>query len=146
MFVTDAGQSTPINATPYLLRYEDFRQHTPHWAGRSHLVDRLDEVKADLVSHGFDIDAILVGGSFTELAKAEPADVDCLIFYRRREDADTKRLAEIQISAKSQRVDCRLVPIDGDPLMLLKLTSYFSVYYSIGRGRSELVRALLLLD
>lgn len=147
IFLTEARRSSPVNATPYLLRYSQFLREAKQWpGGRFRLVCELDAVKMRLESINFKIEAMLVGGSFTELKKPNPGDIDCLIFYRRDEEADPSELAEVQLSAKAKSVDCRLIPIDGDPLALLKITSYFTILYSKHKSSNEVVRCLLLLD
>lgn len=146
-FLTDVGQSSPVNATPYFLHYGRFLAEVERWPGGRHrLAWELDAVKARVEALDFDIEAMLIGGSFTELSYAKPSDVDCLIFYRCRQNADPSLLADVQRSAKARQVDCRFVPLDGDPLVLLKLTSYFTILYSKRKSANEIVRCLLLLD
>jgi hypothetical protein len=146
-FLMHPRDSTPVNATPYMLRYSRFRREAGGWAGRGDLLARLDEVMAVVRSHGLAIDAILLGGSFTELDKASVNDLDCLMFYRlQTSEGASNELAGIQRDAKARSVDVRFVPLDGDPLALIKLTSYFTLLYSKHKERHEIVRCLLLLD
>lgn len=148
-FLTDTGQSTPLNATPYLLRYELFRDMASQWTGRAGLAAELDMLIQTVEARGLAVDAVLIGGSFTELDKPEIGDIDCLLYYRISADAVEVSLAglgDIQRAAKSRGVDARLVPLDGDPLALVKLTSYFTILYSKHKNAQEIVRCLLLLD
>lgn len=141
--------STPVNATPYLLRYSRFRTQAGGWAGRDGLLVELDAVLAAVRRLTLKVEAILLGGSFTELHKGVIDDLDCLIFYRAGrsgEGGGTVELAALQRDAKGRGIDARFVPLDGDPLALIKLTSYFTILYSKHKDRHEIVRALLLLD
>lgn len=146
IFLTDVARSTPVNATPYLLSYSDFSKAIVRWPERHGLVRELGRVRNRMVENGFEVDALLIGGSFTELGRSAPADIDCLIFYRCTENAASSQLVAIQKSAKANSVDCRLVPLDGDPMVLLKLTSYFTILYSKRKESLELARCLLLID
>ena len=146
IFLTDARHSTPLNATPYLAHYDVFREAARSWPGRLELVVMLDTVKVEVEQIGFSVEAILIGGSFTTLRTPMPNDIDCLLFYRLDPDGDPSALAHIQQSARARRVDCRFVPLDGDPLAMLKLTSYFTILYSKRKDHNEIVRSLLLLD
>jgi hypothetical protein len=146
VFLTDVKTSTPVNATPYLIRYALFQEAVAQWQGRKILADQLDVVKIEIENSGFDVQAILVGGSFTELSLTQPRDIDCLILYSSKFNADASKLADIQKLARHRHVDCRLIPIDGDPLALVKLISYFTVLYSRSKSRNEITRCLLLLD
>lgn len=148
-FLTHPGQSTPLNATPYLLRYELFRDIAAGWAGRAGLVAELDTLIRTVEARGLAVEAVLIGGSFTELDKPLVGDIDCLVYYRVGADAAKASLAglsDIQRGAKARGVDARLVPLDGDPLALVKLTSYFTILYSKHKNAHEIVRCLLLLD
>lgn len=148
-FAMHPRDSTPINATPYLLRYSRFRTQASGWAGRDRLLVELDAVLAAVRRLTLEVEAILLGGSFTELHKGVIDDLDCLIFYRAclsREDGGVTELAALQRDVKGRGIDARFVPLDGDPLALIKLTSYFTILYSKHKDRHEIVRALLLLD
>lgn len=149
IFLTHETESTPLNATPYYARYERFREAAGGWLGRDRLVSELDRVIEEAERLNLSVDAILIGGSFTELDKAEIGDLDCLLFYRiRRPDQPigSVELASTQHRAKARGIDARFVPLDGDPLALIKLTSYFTFLYSKRKGTNEIVRCLLLLD
>jgi hypothetical protein len=132
-FLTPIAESNPVNATPYLCRYEDFRATASTWAGRKGLLAELERVRSAAEGCGVSIDAILIGGSFTDLSKPDPADVDCLLFYRRAaadNPVEAKRLAALRLRAKAAAVDLRFIPVDGDPLPLIKSVSYFTSLFS----------------
>lgn len=147
-FLTHPADSTPLNATPYLVRYALFRQTAKAWAGRERFVVELDALIEIAERQNLSIEAILIGGSFTELDKPTIGDIDCLLFYRLGvldEGAGLAELGNIQRDAKTRGIDARFIPL-GDPLALIKLTSYFTILYSKHKNAHEIVRCLLLLD
>ena len=155
IFLTPVVESGPLNATPYLTSYECFRASAAVWPGRAPLVAALDATKRRLEAVGVTVEAMLIGGSFTELSKPRPQDIDCLMFYRwQHEDrsAPGAALGELQRLSKHHGVDVRFIPLDGDPLVLIKSVSYFTVLYSKLKEEdgdpmeAHLVRALLLVD
>lgn len=148
-FLTHPADSTPLNATPYLVRYAVFRETAKAWTGRERFVVELDALIEIAERQNLSIEAILIGGSFTELNKPTIGDIDCLLFYRLRvqdEGAGLAELSSIQRNAKTRGIDARFIPLDGDPLALIKLTSYFTILYSKHKNTHEIVRCLLLLD
>lgn len=148
-FLMHPRDSTPVNATPYMLRYSRFRSEAVGWVGRSGLLVELDGVISEVRKRNLSVEAILLGGSFTELDKSAIDDIDCLLFYRvdaPEDGCEPACLGTIQRDAKARGIDARFVPLDGDPLALIKLTSFFTILYSKHKERHEIVRCLLLLD
>ncbi len=43
-------------------------------------------------------------------------------------------------------VDARFAPLDGDPLAMIKLTSYFTILYSMKKGIPGVLQSVVLLD
>jgi hypothetical protein len=154
VFLTASGKSSPVNATPYLASYSRFRAAAAGWPGRERLAAALERVRTEAEALGAAVDFILIGGSFTELARPAPNDLDCVLFHRRRDPAarpDVQALAALERRGKSEGADARFVAMDGDPAMLLKSVSYYSILYSNDKHREaelgvRVVRALFLLD
>jgi hypothetical protein len=154
VFLTASGRSSPVDSTPYLASWPRFREAALGWPGRAALVEALERVRAGAEALGALIDFILVGGSFTEIGKPAPNDLDCVLFYRRRDLSarlDLQALASLERRGKAEGADARFVALDGDPAMLLKSVSYYSILYSNDKHREaelgpRVVRALLLLD
>ena len=149
IFLTSETESSPLNATPYYARYALFRETVRAWPGREKLVSELDSLIERAERLNLSIQAILLGGSFTELHKTTIGDLDCLLLYQLRDPGETTGLAqlkELQHDSKERGVDARFVPLDGDPLALIKMISYFTFLYSKRIGDNEIVRCLLLLD
>ncbi len=90
--------------------------------------------------------AVLIGGSAIG-PKPNPSDLDCVLFYEVIEgESPSKHLSKLQKQLKSRGIDARLIPIDGDPLLLIKAVSFFTTLYSKNSGSLEIVRGLVLLD
>lgn len=91
--------------------------------------------------------AALLGGSAIG-AKPDPSDLDCVVFYEQTGDRQVKAedLRRLQRDLKQRSVDARLIPMDGDPLILLKAASFFTTLYSKNEGSLQIVRGLVLLD
>lgn len=153
-FLTGSAKSSPVNATPYLESWARFRAAAAGWAGRERLVEALERVRCQAAELGATVDFVLIGGSFTEIGGPEPNDLDCLLLYRRRPAGprlDLQALAALERSGKAQGADARFVALDGDPAVLLKSVSYYSILYSNDKHREaelgvRVVRALLLID
>jgi hypothetical protein len=145
-FVGVERESTPLNATPYIAHLSEageagFLSNRAHFIAELRVgLDRLRQLHANPV-------AALLGGSAIG-AKPDPSDLDCVVFYEQAGD-DPLRAGELlglQRDLKRVRIDVRFVPMDGDPLILLKTMSFFSMLYSKNAGSPEIVRGLVLLD
>jgi nucleotide-binding universal stress UspA family protein len=154
VFLTSSAKSSPINGTPYLAPWARFREAAARWPGRAGLIEALERVRGEAEALGAAVDFILIGGSFTETARPAPGDVDCVLFHRRRDPAariDPAALAAIERRGKAEGADARFVALDGDPAMLIKSVSYYSILYSNDKHEEHrhgvrVVRALFLLD
>ena len=154
VFLTSSARSSPVNGTPYLASYARFRSAAAAWPGRERLVEALERALGEAEGLGAAVDFILIGGSFTEIARPAPGDLDCVLFYRRREPAarvDPQALAALERRGKAEGADARFVALDGDPAMLIKSVSYYSILYSNDKHEEDrfgvrVVRALLLID
>lgn len=149
IFLTDARASTPLDASPYYTTYEYFLETVSSWSTRQPLVDALNFTIEEIEDHDLSVVAILIGGSFTQMDVSDVNDIDCVIFYKWGKDTgdgQSRVLTALQKRAKIRKIDARLVPIDGNPIVLIKLISYFTIIYSKSKHSDEIVRPLLLLE
>lgn len=148
VFWPNERSSTPLNSTPYVVGIRDFADVAAGWPGRFELVQRLLRAIKAVHSIAIAIDFILIGGSFTVLANEAPHDLDAMAVYRVTGDGqfDAARLGMAQQALKSERLDIRFIPGDGDPLVLIKAVSFFSVLYSKREGDMNLSRGLILVN
>lgn len=142
-FVTSIDDSTPLNATPYVVSLTQFA--AGDWSGlRRVLVDALIAAIDALAQWQVRAELILVGGSFLDAATV-PRDLDCTIFYTRDGDARAD-LAAWQRAQRAHGLDVRLMPLHADPVIVLKTAIYFGVLYTRGRGPHPQMRGLVLID
>lgn len=85
-----------------------------------------------------DIHGFLVAGSFVDRECVMPGDIDGMFFYRLFQDVaiDWAGVRELITQARSQGVDFRPVPMDGDPLIVVKTISFMTSLYLSRRGDS----------
>lgn len=130
-FSANIRATTPINSLPYVTTFQRFRERYTD-ERRNQLLVRLDQVMQRARVLGVSIDYMLCGGSFTQLDKT-PNDLDCVLFYRLSPEAAVAApdLQQLQVVAIKAGVDCRLIPLDGSPLVLLKSAIYFGLLYAL---------------
>lgn len=148
-FTTEIRDSNPVNASPYLIKYRDFLDRANIWSGRGSLCRSLDRIMTASRSCGISVEAALIGGSFTDLSNPAPRDIDCLLLYRKSlEDQEiaVSALQKLEIYAKSFGGDVRFAPLDGDPILLLKVVSFFSTLFTVGKPLGAPPRGLVLID
>jgi hypothetical protein len=145
-FVGPERESTPLNSTPYLAHLDDLREGT-FLSNRASFVAELIVALDQLGALGMVPVAVLLGGSAIG-PKPDPSDLDCVVFYEQAPDQDVRisHANDFRHSAKMRGLDIRLVPMDGDPLLLLKTVSYFSMLYSKKEGSLQILRGLVLID
>lgn len=145
-FVGPERDSTPLNATPYVAHLDDLREGT-FLSNRAPFVAELIAALERLGDLGMAPVAALLGGSAIG-PKPDPGDLDCIIFYEQAPGQQVRAEggAAFRSKAKARGLDCRLVPIDGDPVLLLKTVSYFSMLFSKKEGSLRIERGLVLID
>jgi hypothetical protein len=145
-FLGEERDSTPLNASPYVAHVDDLRE------GRflSTRGPFLREFTAALDAFGrFAVRpvAALLGGSAIG-PKPDPGDLDCVVFYEAAGSGPPQvpALREFLARCKLRGVDMRALPIDGDPLLMLKSVAFFSMLFSKNAGDLTIVRGLVLVD
>lgn len=142
-FIAGIDASNPLNSTPYVVSLSAFVAQD--WGrARRGMVESLAAAVTHLTDAGLGVEALLIGGSFLDPRK-KPRDLDCVIFYSRQADLDINLLTW-QAGQHSRGLDVRLLPIDIDPVMVLKMAVYFGVLYTRGRDDSPQMRGLVLVD
>jgi hypothetical protein len=145
-FIGPERASTPLNATPYLAHVDDLRKGI-FLSNRAPFVAELLAVLDQLVNFNAVPVAALLGGSAIG-PKPDPGDLDCVVFYEQAASREVDAIGAdaLRRAAKGRGLDMRLVPMDGDPLLLLKTMSYFSMLYSKEEGDLKIIRGLVLID
>ena len=142
-FIGSINDSTPINATPYVVGLGDFLSEPLPVAKRA-LRDALSTALKQLPDIGLQAEIVLIGGSFLQL-DSSPKDLDCVVFYSRPGEI-AGDLAGWQARQHAHGLDLRLIPIEMDPVMVLKTALFFGTLYGVSRDGSKDVRGLLLVD
>lgn len=143
-FLGDVSDSNPINSTPYVVGLGDFLSE-PLPMAKLALRDTLSAALAKLPGFGLQAEIVLIGGSFLRL-DAEPRDLDCVVYYSRSGEI-AGDLPAWQAEQKSRGLDLRLIPLEMDPVMVLKTALFFGALYGADRGEAQGVRrGLVLVD
>ena len=145
-FIGPERASTPLNSTPYVAHLDALREGSI-LSNRAGLTADLIAALDEMPSLGMVAEAVLIGGSAVG-PKVDPSDMDCVIFYRRVAESafSAESLADYQRTLKMRRLDARLIPSDGDMLVMMKALSFFTTLYSKNAGSLEIVRGLILID
>lgn len=143
-FLDGDRRSTPLNATPYIASLDelDVRDGSEK---RSILLRNLRIGLMELEEIGLHALAILIGGSFLDQRK-DPGDLDCIVFYATGLEPNLTVGSDWQIKQRARGIDARLVPLDSDPIVLLKSALFFGALYSRPTGEHESTRGLVLVD
>jgi hypothetical protein len=148
IFIGGERRSTPFNSAPYVVAYARFLDQASGWPGRSDLLRELQACLEEARSMQLIIDALLLGGSFLDLANPHPKDIDCVWLYRSLAGSggDVELLLSLQVRFKRRGVDMRFIPLDVDPLLFAKTLGFFSILYAKRKGENCLCRAPILVD
>lgn len=140
--------SDPLNSTPFSANFSAFHDLSLISDARRKLVDSLTNWLVELKLNGLKPLAFMVGGSFLDLSIPNPRDLDCVIFYRKCDSPkmpNAEWLSSSRHRAKAQGLDARLVPTDGNLVVLLRSTMYFSVLYGASKA-GQPSRGVLLVE
>lgn len=143
-FLGPEWDSTPVNATPYLVAISKL-QRGEVLKKRHSLINFFLEAITDMNALGVSARAAILGGSSIGPKKA-PRDLDCVIFYVTETAPDAERVLRWQRDFKEKGLDVRLIPWDGDPILTLKAAMFFSTLYCKNAGSLEIVRGTILVD
>lgn len=148
MFSTHERKSTPFNSAPYVVKYSRFLNQAGAWPGRAELLFALQACLDEAKSLQIMIHALLLGGSFLDLQNPHPKDIDCVWLYRSRagNGNEVEILIELQNGFKQRGVDMRFIPIDADPLLLVKTLGFFAILYAKKKGENCFSCAPVIVD
>jgi hypothetical protein len=145
-FVGPERESTPLNASPYVARLSHLREGS-FLSNREAFVRQFVAAVDDFRTFGVRAVAALLGGSAIG-PKPDPGDLDAVIFYESLfgTTPNIRGLRTYLKSCKAKRLDLRALPLDADPIVVLKTVSFFSMLYSKNEGSMTIVRGLVLVD
>jgi hypothetical protein len=138
-------ESTSFNASPYCISFNKARR----WFSddrRALLLDRLVEVRVRASGLGFEIPFVMIGGGFLR-PDHEPGDLDGVLFYQlSKEGFDVAaEMKSLLADARANDIDMRMIPIDADPLLLIKSAVFFAALYAADRDPSRAAKGTLLV-
>ncbi|WP_313247191.1 DUF6932 family protein [Stenotrophomonas rhizophila] len=140
-FPLGVGRSNPVNATPFLERIDRIWEMGTDPI-REQLLRRLASLLDILRAAEVEPLALLVGGSFLR-PPVICKDLDCVLFYQCDHDP-ASLLQGYRCRIGKVGVDVRFVPVDSDPLVVLKSAIYFGTLYTMQKtGDSERAGAVL---
>jgi hypothetical protein len=145
-FTGPVHESTPLNASPYLAHIQDLRDGL-FLSAREQLVSKFLEAMEQLPDYAVTPIAALFGGSALS-SKLEPNDLDCVVFYVSEASTNPRDegLSAFLKRWKAAGLDMRAIPADGDPIILIKVVSFFTSLYSINLEDITSMRGLVLID
>lgn len=144
-FLGSVQSSTPVNSTPYVAHLRAAAEDGI-MSNRQGLLRELVAAVEEMSELGFETVAALLGGSALG-PKPNPRDLDSILFYRAREATPPiQALAAFQRRMQARRLDLRLIPVDGDPLILIKAVSFFTTLFAQSKDGTGPAGGLVLLD
>lgn len=153
-FIMPVQHSTAFNATPYVMSFKGFCSTLAALPNRSQPLSALHYVLAEARRLAVEVSLILVGGSVLDPANAHPRDIDCVLLYHAAQPCVAVRadcLVDLQFRGKQIGADVRFIPLDSDPLILVKAVSFFTTLFGEskpidGVTQCRHLRGLLLVD
>ncbi|HAC01829.1 MAG TPA: hypothetical protein DCF67_10310 [Brevundimonas sp.] len=144
----DGDTATPFNTYPFHARFNDLEADWAFSEQRRRLVQNLERVIAKTRGIGVKPMALLIGGSFADRSNATPEDIDVVIYYVAGATGSAgHRLATLERDAKRNgRIDCRMIPIDVDPLITIRATAFFSILCAMEKSSRKVRRAPIYVD
>ena len=146
-FLGLVNESPPGKASPYLIDEVGFRQAYGTSPTRQRLLDALNQAFLDL-QDVVQVACCLVGGSFIELGRPDPHDLDIAIFYRALEQPGYEPgRALLRLSRKFllRGIDAHFIPCDVEPWLPIKMASFYTSLFQADRTEPGHRRGLALL-
>ncbi|MCA0903892.1 DUF6932 family protein [Qipengyuania aquimaris] len=135
-FPQGVEQSNPLNSAPYVFSWEAFASEFSFDEVRKARTLVLAQACRRMAEAGLRVEFIMVGGSHIAREAARPKDLDCVIFYSvaQPDSADLAAIPHLQKGLLARRVDARLIPFDGAPILAAKMLGFFTLLYSSSKG------------
>lgn len=147
-FLLPVQESNPTNATPWIADEPSFSLAFGRTHARRELLSSLRRSFL-MLEKIIEIRCCLIGGSFVNASNPSPRDIDIVLFYSVSPDFELdpgRALQRVTHRFSRERIDMRFVPCDGEPWLLVKLTSFFTTLYQTQRSSTEeKERGLVLL-
>ena len=135
-------ESQPANSAPYVTRLSELPEVFQD-TERLRLLNALEVLIARLNDLGNRVHSLLIGGSFLDLRRT-PKDLDALVLCE--SGTSLKPASELVKEARASGLDLRLFPIDGNPTVVVKMVSFFTILYTSDRLDLKRRNGIVLVD
>jgi len=143
-FPDGVSESTPLNSAPYVISMAQLEALAAD-DNRREMVGQIGSVIRNLAESGVETRILLIGGSFLDHAK-RPKDMDCVLFYVAGEDGVDMNLERYRLECHRSGLDVRFLPLDIDPILVLKTAIFFGLLYSRSKDQGADARGCLLVQ
>jgi len=139
--------ATPLNSYPFHVSWANLHADWAFTARRAKLVENLQALHQAIIKRDIRPAGFLIGGSFSDRSVEDPRDIDAVSYYAGHVAVQKDLLSTLQRKAKRElSIDTRFIPVDTDPLLLIRATAFFSLLYSKKEGSNQITRPLIFLD
>ena len=145
-FEGEVSAASPFNSAPYQLGLADLTRTYSSTQRRAELLLALKDLLTALSKEGIQVKFLLGGGSFFDELQEDPKDIDCLIFYVAQPGANFAAANAACRLALVSGIDSRMVPVDSEPMLPIKMAAFFTMLYSIDRLDPAVRRASYLIS
>lgn len=137
----------PLDSPPFVIMLNDFLK-TSAVKERPDLFTPLEVQMNSLIENGLIPELLLIGGSFLR-DHLNAKDLDCIVFYSMKGNQNLPQgfMGNFQLSAKANKVDLKLVPLDHDPIMVVRCAIFYAGLFGRDRKIARMVpHPVLLVD
>lgn len=148
LFGGKIAESYPVNSSPYVIAVDDFYMQFSGTPKRDLLLKNLTNFDKYLGECGARAVCLLVGGSFCNSGNTEPRDMDGLLmfeFANCRSSLESLIVDWRRLSA-GHDLDFRFVPVDLDPIYLVKVACFMSALFARTRDSDASAHGCWLVD
>lgn len=144
-FADSIASSFPYNSSPHIVAMSDFDGFFRRDAKRQRFVGALNDTLRALRKH-IQVHGLLVAGSFLDLSK-DPRDLDGALLYSARTpyESDWNAIKAVLENSRCQGLDLRPVPLDGNPLLMVKVVCFMTSLYLSHRESTQFANNGMLL-
>ncbi|MBV9371712.1 MAG: hypothetical protein JOZ90_15545 [Alphaproteobacteria bacterium] len=116
-------------SSPHRLGWGELEERFGKGERRRALLSALRERLERFSAAGARVDCVLIGGSFADSGRA-PRDLDGLVLYSVEDAARFGAAMEACLGPSTGGADLRYLPADADPVLVVKMISFFTLLYA----------------
>jgi len=150
VFSTRERLSGPGNSSPHVRTRPQLVTAFQGDAVRLGLLDELDRLISNVEKAGAVVPLVMIGGGFVRRigTTSPPKDLDGVAFYRINPDMPAALDAILNLSreGRARKLDLRVCPLDGNPIVMIKTIAFCTTLYSKQAGSMLIENGLILYD